>query len=211
MKKTYRVWIVAMVLFWSTFIATFLVDYTGVIGTAKNTVTLNVNGNDSSYAQWTTFGTTPFLNDDDYNGAYSSISGQKIGYFSFQDFNMTAAILNWSSDVTASLEIYSVGSDYHYNVYINPNGTDYNVGSGSSGGWQSFDITQYVNTSTKLNNAQIYLSKAATGLANVTRARIVVNYTGNMGFVETAWISWMMWTLVLGLVTVIIIRYVAKE
>jgi hypothetical protein len=35
MKKTDKVWVVAMVLFWSSFVATFLIDYLGIIETSN--------------------------------------------------------------------------------------------------------------------------------------------------------------------------------
>jgi len=35
--------------------------------------------------------------------------------------------------------------------------------------------------------------------------------TSNLGFVETVWITWMLWTVVLGFATSILIRFVAKE
>ena len=35
MKKTDKVWVVAMVLFWSSFVAIFLIDYLGIIETSN--------------------------------------------------------------------------------------------------------------------------------------------------------------------------------
>jgi len=35
--------------------------------------------------------------------------------------------------------------------------------------------------------------------------------TGNIGFVETIWISWMLWTVGLGLILVVVTRFVEKE
>jgi hypothetical protein len=35
MKKTDKIWVVAMVLFWSSFVATFLIDYLGIIETSN--------------------------------------------------------------------------------------------------------------------------------------------------------------------------------
>jgi len=35
MKTSVKVWIIAMILFWSTFVATFLVDYLGLIETTN--------------------------------------------------------------------------------------------------------------------------------------------------------------------------------
>jgi len=35
--------------------------------------------------------------------------------------------------------------------------------------------------------------------------------TSNLGFVETVWISWMLWTVVLGFTLSILIRLIAKE
>jgi len=47
-------------------------------------------------------------------------------------------------------------------------------------------------------------------------ATFLVDYLGlietsNMGFVETVWISWMMWTLVLGVAVAILTRFVAEK
>jgi hypothetical protein len=35
--------------------------------------------------------------------------------------------------------------------------------------------------------------------------------TGNLGYVEAIWISWMLWTAGLGLTLVILIRFIGKE
>lgn len=35
--------------------------------------------------------------------------------------------------------------------------------------------------------------------------------TGNLGFVETLWISWMMWTMILGLAVAVLTRFIIKE
>ena len=35
MKKTDKIWVVAMVLFWSSFVTTFLIDYLGIIETSN--------------------------------------------------------------------------------------------------------------------------------------------------------------------------------
>jgi hypothetical protein len=35
MKKTDKVWVIAMLLFWSSFVATFLIDYFGIIETSN--------------------------------------------------------------------------------------------------------------------------------------------------------------------------------
>jgi uncharacterized PurR-regulated membrane protein YhhQ (DUF165 family) len=47
-------------------------------------------------------------------------------------------------------------------------------------------------------------------------ATFLVDYLGvietsNMGFVETVWISWIMWTLVLGFAVAILTRFVAEK
>jgi hypothetical protein len=151
---------------------------------------LYVNGFDSTYVNWTGYGSTPYLNDDTNNYIRCNGNNKKEGWFSFQDLSAAYAS-NFSSldqpigaTVTIEFDCKRESSDDYFNFTINDGTTTYGPYSitdlPSGYDWRTYDITNIINTPRKINNAKVQVTYRQSGVSAswvyIRRCRLYVNF-----------------------------------
>jgi hypothetical protein len=151
---------------------------------------LYVNGFDSTYVNWTVYGSSPYLNDDTSNYIRYNVNNKKEGWFSFQDLSAAYAS-NFSSldqpigaTVTIGFDCKREGSDDYFNFTINDGTTTYGPYSitdlPSDYDWRTYDITNIINTPRKINNARIQVTYIRSGgsasYVYIRRCRLYLNF-----------------------------------
>lgn len=142
------------------------------------TENLFVNSLDSTYVEWSTYGTSPYLGDNnDY--IYTDVNDERHGYFGFADLGGQVDSL---TSVTISCEAKAMAAGLKIDVYIY-DGSWHNVGqlSGltSSYDYYDIDISSLMNTVSKINNCKAYFQADLSSAYDVyiRRAKLVVIYT----------------------------------
>lgn len=158
---------------------------------------LYVDGFDFTSTSWTEFGTSPYLNDDTSNYIRHNVNNQKEAWFTFQNLSTTYSQIFASLDqligakVRIEFECIRNGTDDYFDFRINDGTTtygSYSITPGDSYDWRSYDITGFINTTRKINNAKIEITYRQSGPsasnAYVRRCRLFLDFwltsvTGN--------------------------------
>jgi hypothetical protein len=142
------------------------------------TENLFVDSLDSTYAEWSTSGTTPYLGDNgDY--IYTDVNDERHGYFGFADMGGQVETL---TSVTISCEAKALATGLKIDVYIY-NGSWNFVGQlsslTSSYDYYDIDISSLINTVAKINGCKAYFQADLSSAYDVyiRRAKLVVIYT----------------------------------
>jgi hypothetical protein len=148
---------------------------------------LYVNTYDGTYANWLINGSSPYLNDNPQGYIYGS-SGSE-GWFGFSDaYDSTGSI----TSVKIEFECKSDGDDY-FSFRINDGSNTYgpyNInGLSANYAWESYDVSNRLNSWTEINNARIYVTYVRQGAVSsnvyIRRVRLTVE-TGLSGFIITS-------------------------
>lgn len=142
------------------------------------TETLYVESFDSTYTEWLTSGTSPYI-DDSNDYIYTSVNDAREGYFSFSDISGSVQSL---TSVTISCEVKALAANLLIDVFIY-NGSWYNVGTltGITNvyTYKTIDISNTLDTVLKIDNATVYFQADLPTAYNVfiRRSKLVVVYT----------------------------------
>ncbi len=163
-------------------------DSQNMTQTIKDTK-LWVDSFDGTRDQWTKNGVSPYLDNQDQTGNYvygianglGSRQGDKIGDYGFEDHAQTGTI------ISVELKVYGHANSQHpnqnyFSVYLWDGSSwryvmDFKGASGYI--WKEADITSYLDTWEKVNQAKIYLqteSKGDRGGQSCDAALLVVRY-----------------------------------
>ena len=143
---------------------------------------LYVDGFNSTNTQWTTVGSSPYLNNDTSSYIYDATDYHKEGWFSFQDPTYSGI-----SSVKIQFECKCAGNEYFdFQITDGVNTYTYSITSlSSSYDWKESDITSILNTWERISNARMSITFRRNGRTSDTvyirRARLLVGYD------TTAW------------------------
>jgi hypothetical protein len=137
--------------------------------------TLYVNSFSDVRTGWERFGASPYLHNTDADYIrQSGATGDKIGDFGFGNLPQTIGEIY---SCWLYMECYQEGAGETIDVYISTDGgSTWNlVGTitpnAGSYGWETLDITAYLGTHAKINNALMYLDYNATGAPSYVYVR----------------------------------------
>jgi hypothetical protein len=142
---------------------------------------LYVDGFNSTNTQWTTIGSSPYLNNDTSSYIYDATNYHKEGWFSFQDPTYSGI-----SSARIEFDCQCSGNEY-FDFEINDgiNTYTYSIDPPSSYDWRSEDLSDIFNTWEKISNAKIRVTfrynSGASSSVYIRRARLYVTYN------TTAW------------------------
>jgi uncharacterized protein (UPF0333 family) len=148
-----------------------------------------VDVNTSDYRNWTTAGSSPYLNDNDNNYIYDNTNNHIEGWFSFQ--NISTKIDN--ANVKIQFECYCQNGGDEYFQFAIDNGTTtsgyFNITSLASGWnqaqtWKEYDVSDLLRTSQAIDNARVRiryrLNSGAADRIYIRRCRLYVTTCPNV-------------------------------
>jgi hypothetical protein len=162
----------------------------GILSNSKLTLQLKrlseeylyVDGFNSTSTQWTTVGSSPYLNNDTSSYIYDATNYHKEGWFSFQDPTYSGI-----SSASIEFECQCSGNEY-FDFEINDgiNTYTYSITSlPSSYDWKTRDLSSIINTWEKVADAKIRITfrynSGTSSTVYIRRARLHVTYD------TTAW------------------------
>jgi hypothetical protein len=158
-------------------ISNSLMIYTATVAITPRyaTLVLWVNAYNAAYTQWTTVGTSPYLNAQDQpsNYGWSSTDGAIWGDFDFQDTNQTGTI----QSVTLFIYAKCTGSSDR-ELVCTIAGTSYTMTLPTDWAWVNASFTSTLDTWQKINNAQLFMEqKAKSNTVSVDAAYIEVEFS----------------------------------
>jgi len=150
---------------------------------------LYVDGFDSTSTSWTESGASPYLNDDQNNYINHNQNNGKERWFTFQNLTTAFSQLFASSNqwigagVSIDFDCRRDGSDDYFEFRVSDGTTTYGPFSITPGGsydWRSYDVSNIINTTQKLDNAKIEVTYRQSGgsASNVyiRRSRVSLNF-----------------------------------
>jgi len=134
--------------------------------TSTSSEWLNVNANDTTYTDWTTNGSSPYLDAQDQPTNYVYVvgtGGEDIGWFDFPNTTL-------SGSLNVNISIYcnnddDTGNDYA-NVYVDYTGSGAGTDVGDVAqhtGWQYDTIDLGAHTVSEVNNFRVYFDYQKVG------------------------------------------------
>jgi hypothetical protein len=150
------------------------------------TETLYVNSKDETYAQWTEFGSSPFLNAIGGGYIYTGSNNKYEGYFGYGDTanTPTAVTADFYAKGTYDPDLGIYGT---FRAYIYDGAAWTLIGTitmvSESYQWYSVDVWSVLGTKAKVNAAQMYVrsSTAGTSVVYVDCATLTITYTAVAG------------------------------
>jgi len=127
------------------------------------TAQLNVDNFTGRINEWIAAGLSPWLNAaDDGNYIYAKLAGSEIGDFTFEDLPKP-----WAGG-TVTINVYCKGDGNDYvEVYVYDGtawiATPYTITPDSVYSVKSIDVSDFLNSETKINSAMVYFVKRSTG------------------------------------------------
>jgi hypothetical protein len=145
-----------------------------------------VDGLNWTYQAWTETGTSPYLDADTSSYISHNVNNGEEGWFSFQDLsNAQALAFAAMKTVNIEFECSRSGSDDYFDFRITDGTTTYGPYSITPPGsydWRSYDITNLINTTTKINNAKISVryrqSGGSASTVNIRTCRLTIDLGG---------------------------------
>lgn len=134
-----------------------------------------VSSFDSTYAECSFNGSSPYLDDNDLSYLRFTASNQKAGYFGFSpiEVNENGRFPNNFSSVY--LDIYQTVAG---TVQILKNSSTLIGTTTAATGWQSFNVTAYIQKPDDITTFKFFLNSSTGSAFNVSRARLLISYTG---------------------------------
>jgi hypothetical protein len=139
---------------------------------------LYVDANDTSFNDWYTFGIQPFIDDSIYF-ITGGVINMKMGNFTFADSVGSGAIKSVKLSIetkyalmptTTRFDVWLYNGVWHNVWTMDPNTASYT--------WKTIDITSYLDTWSKINNAEVMFNVSIGGAGcDIRRAKLVVEYT----------------------------------
>ncbi|MCW4038647.1 MAG: hypothetical protein NWF13_07945 [Candidatus Bathyarchaeota archaeon] len=160
-----------------------------IIDVGGGPLLLYVTGDDGSKTDWTRVGTSPYLDVIDYDVNYVSINTKKIksvGDFDFDDSQKSIETIN-----SVTLQLYAesdvVGNNLTVELFVYVSESEQSwesLGSQetpTSAGWMSWDVTSWLDTWLKIDNAKISIHTEGGNIIwrfyYVDCARLQIDYT----------------------------------
>jgi hypothetical protein len=144
------------------------------------------DGFDQTNQLWSATGPLPYLNDNTASFISHNVDLGREGWFSFQDLT-EAQVLAFTAkkSVRVDFDCRRDGSDDYFDFRINDGATTYgpfSITPGGSYGWQSYDVSNMINTTAKVNNAKVEVRyrRVGGGASNVyiRRCRLIIDFGG---------------------------------
>ncbi len=141
--------------------------------------TLYIDGFDSTYTEWETSGSSPYLDDSD-SYIYDHNNGDLEGYFAFADTDHSGDVFN---SVEIYFECFQAASGEWFEVWIY-NGSSWSdmgdIFPDSSYSWKSLNVTSTIDSWTKVDACQLYVAYTKSGGSSyvyIRRCYLYVDYT----------------------------------
>jgi hypothetical protein len=148
---------------------------------------LYVDGFDATSTSWSTFGTTPYLNDNTTSYIRHSINIQRMGWFTFEDLSNAQTLASAAiKSVIVEFDCKRDGSDDYFDFRVNDGTTTYGpyniTNLPSDYDWRQYDISSIVTDWSKIDTLKIDVGYKQQGNSSsnvyVRRARLSIDFGG---------------------------------